>query len=44
VAFDQPFRALAQVGYAGPATVEAFSPNLLTPEFPAYAEVLPVAA
>jgi D-psicose/D-tagatose/L-ribulose 3-epimerase len=33
VAFDQLFRALAQVGYAGPVTFETFSPHLLQPEF-----------
>jgi D-psicose/D-tagatose/L-ribulose 3-epimerase len=31
VAFDQLFRALAQVGYAGPVTFETFSPDLLEP-------------
>lgn len=33
VAFDQLFRALAEIGYAGPVTLETFSPDLLQPEF-----------
>jgi D-psicose/D-tagatose/L-ribulose 3-epimerase len=33
VAFDQLFRALAQVCYTGPVTFETFSPDLLKPDF-----------
>jgi D-psicose/D-tagatose/L-ribulose 3-epimerase len=33
IRFDQLFRALAQVGYAGPVTFETFSPDLLEPDF-----------